>query len=171
MTNIAPQCFSRHLCRFALDLVEVFFQIVHSRLPLLNPAQFRLRLGLQDLSHSRLPGSDLSDKPLHPALVATVIAWGSKFSEHPLLIADRKRRSGPSTLSKALIDRARELAENMKVHRKPTPDNVVIALLIEPLQCREHSFIYCICCGSSHLLCLETPGDADGEYLNLDGTR
>lgn len=29
---------------FALDLVEVFFQIVHTRLPLLNPAQFRSRL-------------------------------------------------------------------------------------------------------------------------------
>ena len=35
---------TRHTGRFALDLVEVFFQIVHSRLPLLNPAQFRSRL-------------------------------------------------------------------------------------------------------------------------------
>ena len=30
--------------RIALDLMEVFFQIVHTRLPLLNPAQFRARL-------------------------------------------------------------------------------------------------------------------------------
>jgi len=113
---------------FALDLVEVFFQIVHLRLPLLNPSQFRLRLNLQGLpQHS-------SQKPLHPALVATVLAWGAKFSEHPLLVADRQRPGGQSNLAKALVDRARELAESMKVHRVPNAENVVIALLIEPLQ-------------------------------------
>jgi hypothetical protein len=159
--------FLTSLCRFALDLVEVFFQIVHSRLPLLNPAQFRSRLGLQVPP----PGSDLSDKPLHPALVATVIAWGSKFSEHPLLIADRKRRGGPSTLSKALIDRARELAENMKVHRKPTPDNVVVALLIEPLQCREHSFIFTIFVADFIFFAQKPRGILMASTLNLDGAR
>ena len=116
--------------RFALDLVEVFFQIVHLRIPLLNPTQFRLRLNLQ-----ALPLQNTS-KPLHPALVATVLAWGAKFSEHSLLIADRRRPSGQSNLAKALVDRARELAESMKVHRVPNADNVVIALLIEPLQNR-----------------------------------
>jgi len=117
--------------RFALDLVEVFFQIVHTRLPLLNPEQFRKRLQLQSsivLSH--LP-------PLHPALVATVLAWGTKFSEHPLLVADRRRPGGQSFLAKTLIDRARDLAEALKVHRVPTSDHVVISLLIEPLQNRE----------------------------------
>jgi hypothetical protein len=84
-----------------------------------------------------LTGQEPNDKPLHPALVATVIAWGTKFSEHPLLVEDRKGKNGQSALSKALIDRARELAENMKVHRVPSADSVVIALLIEPLQCRE----------------------------------
>ncbi|TFK40606.1 hypothetical protein BDQ12DRAFT_679740 [Crucibulum laeve] len=113
---------------FALDLVEVFFQIVHTRLPLLNPAQFRNRLQLQS---SAIP---TNDKPLHPALVATVLAWGTKFSEHPLLVADRRRPGGQSLLAKILIDRARDLAEALKVHRIPSADHVVIALLIEPLQ-------------------------------------
>jgi hypothetical protein len=37
-------------------------------------------------------------------------------------------------LAKTLIDRARDLAEALKVHRVATSDHVVIALLIEPLQ-------------------------------------
>jgi len=116
--------------RFALDLVEVFFQIVHTRLPLLNPEQFRSRLQLTSPPATNIP-------PLHPALVATVLAWGTKFSEHPLLVADRKRPGGQSLLAKTLINRARELAEALKVHRVPSSDHVVIALLIEPLQNRE----------------------------------
>lgn len=120
--------------RFALDLVEVFFQIVHTRIPLLNPVQFRKRLGLQTVQ--KQGAANGADKSLHPALVATVLAWGTKFSEHPLLVADRRRPGGQSHLAKALIDRARELAEAMKVHRIPTADHVVIALLIEPLQSR-----------------------------------
>lgn len=111
--------------------MEVFFQIVHTRLPLLNPAQFRSRLQLLP------PAVPTGDKPLHPALVATVLAWGTKFSEHPLLVADRRRLGGQSLLAKALIDRARDLAEALKVHRIPTSDHVVIALLIEPLQNRK----------------------------------
>ena len=120
------------LPRFTLDLVEVFFQIVHTRIPLLNPEQFRSRLQLQP---SASPTKNIP--PLHPALVAVVIAWGTKFSEHPLLIADRKRPSGQSLMAKTMIDRARDLAEALKVHRLPSSDHVVIALLIEPLQSRK----------------------------------
>ncbi|KAI0669214.1 hypothetical protein C8Q78DRAFT_1042258 [Trametes maxima] len=146
---------------FALDLVEVFFQIVHSRLPLLNPSQFRTRMhyslystGSQNgstspsnpagstvaqqqrtrNSTSPLGGQSAQQRPLHPALVATVIAWGAKFSEHPLFIADRHSNGGQSAFAKVLINRARDLAEDMKVHRVPNADHVVIALLIEPLQ-------------------------------------
>jgi hypothetical protein len=119
------------LSRFTLDLVEVFFQIVHTRIPLLNPEQFRSRLQLQpSASPTNIP-------PLHPALVAVVIAWGTKFSEHPLLVADRKRPNGQSLMAKTMIDRARDLAEALKVHRLPSSDHVVIALLIEPLQSRK----------------------------------
>ena len=111
--------------------MEVFFQIVHTRLPLLNPEQFRNRLHLQSSTLSA------NTPPLHPALVATVLAWGTKFSEHPLLVADRQRPGGQSLLAKTLIDRARDLAEALKVHRVATSDHVVIALLIEPLQSRQ----------------------------------
>ncbi|KAJ7134442.1 hypothetical protein C8R44DRAFT_770486 [Mycena epipterygia] len=113
---------------FALDLVEVFFQIVHTRIPLLNPEQFRNRLQL----HPSDPPN--TENVLHPALIATVLAWGTKFSEHPLLVADRQRPGGQSLLAKTLIDRARDLAEALKVHRIPSPDHVVIGLLLEPLQ-------------------------------------
>ncbi|KAF8827746.1 hypothetical protein HHX47_DHR4000103 [Lentinula edodes] len=112
----------------AFDLMEIYFQIVHSRLPLLNPTQFRNRLRT---SLSSNPGTE---KPLHPALVATVLAWGTKFSEHPLLIADRQCHNGQSLISKAMINRTRDLAEALKVHRIPNQDHVVIGLLVETLQ-------------------------------------
>jgi hypothetical protein len=121
---------------FALDLVEVYFQIVHTRLPLLNPLQFRARLNLQATGQRPILSSSKQEEPLHPALIATVIAWGAKFSEHPLLVADRQRNGGQSLLARTLIDRCREIAEATKVHRIPHKDHVVIALLIETLQCQ-----------------------------------
>lgn len=64
------------------------------------------------------------------------MAWGAKFSEHPMILGDRRRNNGQSFFAKALINRARELAEDLKVHRVPSSDHVVIALLIEPMQNR-----------------------------------
>ncbi|KAA1469750.1 hypothetical protein DENSPDRAFT_641934 [Dentipellis sp. KUC8613] len=126
---------------FALDLVEVYFQIVHTRLPFLNPAQFRARLTVnlpqyanQYASATGMGVSSVSEDPLHPALVATVIAWGAKFSEHAVLVAGRAQNGKQSNLAKTLIARAREVAETLKVHRVPVAEHVVIALLIEPLQ-------------------------------------
>jgi hypothetical protein len=152
--------------RFALDLVEVFFQIVHTRWPLLNPEDFRARLGLHNTSASgkvNLPTHPLAHSdtglsgpsygtsthgypsppptgasaPLHPAIVAAVIAWGAKFSEHSLLVADRRKNGGQGRLPKILINRARDVAEVLKVHRVPTPEHVLVGLLLEPLQSRE----------------------------------
>ncbi|KAF7985507.1 hypothetical protein HWV62_3717 [Athelia sp. TMB] len=144
----------KYLNEFALDLVEVFFQIVHLRIPLLNPASFRTRLNLQGNPRST------HSQPLHPALVATVLAWGAKFSEHSLLVADRRRPGGQSLLAKVLVDRARELAESMKVHRVPSTDHVLIALLMEPLQSQNvedpqgyHGFW--LTCAIRHLLHLQ----------------
>lgn len=54
-----------------------------------------------------------------------------------MLVADRERRGRQSFLAKTLIDRARDLAEALKVHRIPSPDHVVIGLLLEPLQNRQ----------------------------------
>ena len=77
--------------------------------------------------------------PLHPALVATVIAWGAKFAENTLFVADRERNGGTKSLfAIALVDRARELAELLKVHRISTPEHVIIGLLLEPLQSRQY---------------------------------
>jgi hypothetical protein len=132
--------------RFALDLVEVYFQVVHTRLPFLNPTHFRARLNVNVPQYASIyasspPASGVrAEETLHPALMATVVAWGAKFSEHPLLVADRlnspARQSG---LAKTLIVRAREVAEALKVHRVPAAEHVVIALLIEPLQSRASS--------------------------------
>ncbi|KAI0061481.1 hypothetical protein BV25DRAFT_1916847 [Artomyces pyxidatus] len=123
---------------FAVDLVEVYFQIVHTRLPFLDPTRFRAKLNVK-VSHyasgQYMSNQADTEEPLHPALMATVVAWGAKFSEHPLLIADR-HASGTkhSNLAMTLISRAREVAEALKVHRVPDSQHIVIALLIEPLQ-------------------------------------
>jgi hypothetical protein len=134
--------------RFALDLVEVYFQVVHTRLPFLNPTHFRARLNVNVPQYPSIYANNSSasgasaEETLHPALMATVVAWGAKFSEHPLLVADRlnspTRQSG---LAKTLIVRAREVAEALKVHRVPAAEHVVIALLIEPLQSRALSSV------------------------------
>jgi hypothetical protein len=132
------------LLRFALDLVEVYFQVVHTRLPFLNPTHFRARLNVNVPQYASIYATSgaNAEETLHPALMATVVAWGAKFSEHPLLVADRlnspTRQSG---LAKTLIVRAREVAEALKVHRVPAAEHVVIALLIEPLQSRALSFV------------------------------
>jgi hypothetical protein len=127
--------------RFALDLVEVYFQVVHARLPFLNPTHFRARLNVNVPQYASIYANNASgastEEPLHPALMATVIAWGAKFSEHPLLVADRLNSSTrQSGLAKTLIVRAREIAEALKVHRVPAAEHIVIALLLEPLQSR-----------------------------------
>lgn len=129
----------------ALDLVEVFFQIVHTRFPLLNPTQIRARLGIPSRTTSTSPyqngystGFKNVGKPLHPAMVATILAWGAKFAENSLFVADRQRNGGTLSLfAKTLIHRARELAEALKVHRVACAEHVVIALLIECLQSRK----------------------------------
>ena len=123
----------------------MYFQIVHTRLPFLNPTQFRARLNVNIPQYSGQYAGGTAEEPLHPALMATVIAWGAKFSEHPVLVADRaSSATRQSRLAKVLVDRAREVAEALKVHRVPAAEHVVIALLIEPLQSRT--------CGTPQLL-------------------
>lgn len=86
--------------------------------------------------NSRLTCSQIL--PFTDRLVSTVIAWGAKFSEHPLLLADREHNNKQSYLAKTLIQRTRELAEDLKVHRVSSPEHVVTALLIEPMQPRKY---------------------------------
>jgi hypothetical protein len=123
--------------------------MVHTRFPLLNPNDFRNQFQSVSFISSdhylirpvniRFPrGSTKASNPLHPALVAAVIAWGAKFTENTLFAADRQRNGGTKSLfAIALVDRARELAELLKVHRISRPEHVIIGLLLEPLQSRQ----------------------------------
>ena len=140
------------LNRFALDLVEVFFQICHTRMPLLNPDHFRARLQADlpgqllsmvsiQIPKTFTPSVGESQIPLHPALLATVLAWGSRFSEHPILVSDREEHSGRSRISKMLFEKALEISETEKVHRIPSSDHVITSLLLEPLQGRMSRFL------------------------------
>ncbi|KZT42624.1 hypothetical protein SISSUDRAFT_1116876 [Sistotremastrum suecicum HHB10207 ss-3] len=132
---------------FALDLVEVYFQICHTRMPLLSPDEFRndLRKCIPSnlLAQLTMPVSFLQapqihsadpDRTVHPALLAIVLAWGAKFSEHPILVQDRTENGGRSCIAQTLLSKSREVAEAEKVHRVATPDHIVTALLMEPLQ-------------------------------------
>lgn len=88
-------------------------------------------------SHPSFPPGKLSrTKVLQPALLATVLAWGAKFADHPILALDRQANGGRSQIARALVRKAREVAEGEKIHRFATADNLVVALLLEPLQSR-----------------------------------
>lgn len=114
-------------------------------MPLLNPDQFRSRLQadlprqitstitIQIPKPTHQHGNDNAN-PLHPALLASVLAWGAKFSEHPILVTDRASRNGRSRIAKMLYEKALEIAEVERVHRIPSSDHVIISLLLEPLQ-------------------------------------
>jgi hypothetical protein len=104
--------------------------------------RIRLRHSLNPLattpSASNSSSSSAALRPLPPALLATLIAWGAKFSEHPILVQDRKTSpGGRSRIARLLLHRAREVAEGEKVHRVPSPENVVISMLMDPLQSRQ----------------------------------
>ncbi|KAH7340911.1 hypothetical protein B0J17DRAFT_716088 [Rhizoctonia solani] len=121
---------------FALDLIDVYFQICHTRLPILDPHNFRARFKYslpQAPLPPPLPARDIEPLPL--ALIAVVLAWGAKFSEHPIIVHDRgASKDKSSILARALVRRAREVAEAERIFRIATPDNVMICLLLEPLQ-------------------------------------
>ena len=106
-----------------------------SQYPLISSDHFLIRPVF--IHHFGSASTKTSD-PLHPALVATVIAWGAKFAENTLFVADRQRNGGTKSLfAITLVDRARELAELLKVHRLSSSEHVIISLLLEPLQSRQ----------------------------------
>ncbi|QRW00019.1 multidrug resistance regulator 2 [Ceratobasidium sp. AG-Ba] len=80
-----------------------------------------------------LPARDIEPLPL--GLIAAVLAWGAKFSEHPIIVHDRQsNKDKSSVLARSLVKKAREVADTDRVFRIATPDNVFICLLLEPLQ-------------------------------------
>ena len=143
--------YSMFLFRFALDLVEAYFEIYHTRVALVGQARFRaqleasLPLGPQvsASSPSSIPLQPVSPKldTVHPAIFAAVLAWGAKFSEHPLIIMDRSTDvtgAQRSRLAKSLTRKAWEIAEAEKVHKVPSVDAVVACLLLDGLHSRTY---------------------------------
>ncbi|KAG9048054.1 hypothetical protein FS837_000882 [Tulasnella sp. UAMH 9824] len=130
------------LTEFAYDLIEVYMQICHTRQPILDPKEFRARFK-HSLPTNLIPAQSISAdsptppgnlEPIPPALLAVVIAWGSKFSEHPLILMDRNQNGGRSRISRALVSRAFEIAEAERVYRIPTPENIITCMVIEGIQ-------------------------------------
>ena len=77
---------------------------------------------------------------------------------------DRERNHGQSLLAKTLINRTRDLAEDLKVHRVPTADHVVVALLIEPMQNRKCPCLFVPPRGSRLWSSPENPDEPGGEW-------
>lgn len=65
---------------FVSDLIETYFSIVHIRYPIIDADKFRSRF------HNHTP--ELGGPP-PDVLVAVILAWGAKFSENPIIVADR----------------------------------------------------------------------------------
>jgi hypothetical protein len=77
---------------------------------------------------------------VNPAILATVLAWGAKFSEHPLIVLDRSSdRTQRSRLAKSLIRKAWEIAEAERVHTVPSADAVIVCLLLDGLHSRMYT--------------------------------
>lgn len=99
-------------------------------MPLLSPNLFREAF--------RSP-SPLSQPP--HAIIACVLAWGAKFSEHPLILNDREETSAieavherrdsternKSRLVRTLVARAQEVLEANRCHRIASLPNVQAA--------------------------------------------
>ncbi|KIJ53438.1 hypothetical protein M422DRAFT_154794 [Sphaerobolus stellatus SS14] len=146
---------------FALDLVEVYFEIYHTRIALIGPLRFRAQLEAslppvpQAGSTSASSPSSMHQKQdtVHPAIFSAVLAWGAKFSEHPLILMDRNADvtgAQRSRLAKSLIRKAWEIAEAEKVHKVPSVDAVVACLLLDGLHTRYRAFW--LNCAVRHLL-------------------
>ncbi|KAG8961186.1 hypothetical protein FRC03_005692 [Tulasnella sp. 419] len=125
---------------FALDLIEVYMQICHTRSPVLDPADFRARFKAS-IPPSLLPPTSPSSpalptkfRPLPASWIAIVLGWGSKFSEHPLLVLDRREHNGRSIISRSLVKKAIEVAEAEKAYRTATPEAVLTCMIIEGIQ-------------------------------------
>lgn len=131
------------------DLLDTYYSIVHIRLPILDPDEFRARFSDPD-THP--------DGPVYHPLLAVALAWGARFSDHSIIAADRDEitnrrrdgrdgRDGPdgqggperSRLVQLMIVRAREVAEVNKAFRVASLDNVRLAILMESLLARKYS--------------------------------
>lgn len=117
---------------------------------MLEPDDFRARFNDPDCH---------PDGPLYHPLLAVALAWGARFSDHPIITADKDETSrsasgsestvqpNRSRLIQMMVIRAREVAEVNKAFRNAKVDNVRLAILLEPLLARE-----CMTLWSRHAL-------------------
>ncbi|KLT46287.1 hypothetical protein CC85DRAFT_59374 [Cutaneotrichosporon oleaginosum] len=116
--------------RVAQDLIDTFFQVVHSRLPILEEPEFRTLY---------LDPDAAMGGPLSPALLAVVLAFGARFTEHATFVADREEISGRegdpgrSRMTQLLVIRAREIVEASKAFRVATLVNAQTLMILEGL--------------------------------------
>lgn len=115
----------------AADLIETYFQIVHIRFPLIDPDLFRKQFANPSGPHG----------PPLAALVATVLGWGAKYSEHPIVTADREECSRNlhngrqrSRLVQVMTCRAQQILETDKLARLATMESVQTCYLMGVLQ-------------------------------------
>jgi hypothetical protein len=124
--------------RLADELLDSFFSITHIRYPLLDPDRFRAQFAEPD-THP--------DGPIYHPLLAVALAWGARFSENPILLADRGEISARdpeanakgftrSRMAQLLVIRGREVLEVCKVFRYAKMENVQVGILMEPLIAR-----------------------------------
>nr|ODN87851.1 hypothetical protein L203_03053 [Cryptococcus depauperatus CBS 7841] len=124
-----------YCCRLIDDFIDGYFSIAHPRHPCYDPPTFRARFVT--------PNSHPSGCLPHPIL-ATALAWGARFSEHPIIQSDmqecrekdvaqgRKGRKR-SRLIQMIVIRAREVCETWKVYRIASMDNVRALINLEGL--------------------------------------
>jgi hypothetical protein len=74
-------------------------------------------------------------------ILACVLAWGAKFSEHSVIIKDREECSlmlpgerRRSRLIQMVAVRAQQVAEICKVYRVPSLENVQACLMLNTLE-------------------------------------
>ncbi|WVF71971.1 hypothetical protein IAT40_006781 [Kwoniella sp. CBS 6097] len=117
------------------DLIETFFSITHPRMPILLDAdEFRSSFASPD-TH---PSGALSH-----SLLAVVLGWGARFSEHPVITSDRKEVSARdfmiapgrkrSRLVSLVIIRTREVTEWNRITRLPSLENAQALYFLEGL--------------------------------------
>ena len=104
---------------------------MHIRLPLLDPSLFR----------RRFHDPDGPDGPPFWPILACVLAWGAKFSEHGIIAKDREECSvglqgerKRSRLIQMVAVRAQSVAEICKVYRVPSLENVQACLMLDVLE-------------------------------------
>ncbi|OXB38805.1 hypothetical protein J007_01408 [Cryptococcus neoformans] len=130
------------LTKLADDLIDSFFSVAHIRNPCYDPPTFRARL--------YTPNTHPQGPIPHPIL-ATALAWGARFSDHPVIQQDRdecsQRRSAGeehgvqekgrgrkrSRLVQMAVIRAREVCEICRIWRIPSIDNVKALLNLDGL--------------------------------------